>query len=430
MGLSVNGKLNMPKVPKFPWKIGLGIAMLVVTLITTSMMIGVNDAGHRTVIQYPDGGINIKFTPGWYLTWFGRETVYNDVITFDFDKEDNAEQVTLDQKGVAVRYQRGGRGTIYGLGRFNLPSLEDDMLRVHKAFRSNDGVAHKLIKTVSEEAMNLSAGLMSSEEAYAEKRTEYTQLVRDQLENGKFKTKLTHKNVKDEATGKMVYRKVPEIVDGEDGKPVQFGSDLKTYGVQVSGFQITDWDFEEKTLQQISEKREANMAIITAKANAEKSLQDAITREAKGKANVMKAKYEKEEEKIRAVVDAEKAKEVAIIKAVQRVDVAEQIKLEAEQKKLAAIQIKEEQILLGEGEGERKRLVMEADGALAQKLETYERVQGRFASAIEKQKWVPEVQMGSNSGSKGTGTAASDLIEMLNVRTAKDLALDMKMTGK
>ena len=31
------------------------------------------------------------------------------------------------------------------------------------------------------------------------------------------------------------------------------------------------------------------------------------------------------------------------------------------------------EILLGQGESERKRLVLNADGALAQKLETYER---------------------------------------------------------
>ncbi|MCI0668337.1 MAG: hypothetical protein L0Y43_09825 [Methylococcaceae bacterium] len=41
---------------------------------------------------------------------------------------------------------------------------------MHKAFRNNDGVALKLIKTVTEESMNLTAGLMTSEEAYTEKR--------------------------------------------------------------------------------------------------------------------------------------------------------------------------------------------------------------------------------------------------------------------
>jgi len=66
---------------------------------------------------------------------------------------------------------------------------------------------------------------------------------------------------------------------------------------------------------------------------------------------------------------------------------------------------------------------MEADGALAQKLATYENVMSRFAAAIEKQKWVPEVQMGEASSG---GSSAMTLIEMMSVKAAKDLSLEMK----
>lgn len=110
----------------------------------------------------------------------------------------------------------------------------------------------------------------------------------------------------------------------------------------------------------------------------------------------------------------------------KNVEVARQQKLEAEQKKLAAVEYKQEQILRGEGDGAYKRLVIQADGALAQKLETYEKVMGRFAAAIEKQKWVPEVQMGGGAGTDG-GSNAMTLIEMMSVKAAKDLALDMRV---
>ncbi len=73
---------------------------------------------------------------------------------------------------------------------------------------------------------------------------------------------------------------------------------------------------------------------------------------------------------------------------------------------------------------------MEADGALQQKLETYQKVMGYFANAIEKQKWVPEIQMGAGVGGSGGGDAAMKLIEMLSVKTAKDLALDLKVPNK
>jgi len=412
---------------KIPMKSILLIFAIIGILLVTPKLFGINDAGHRTVIQYLNGTLYVKFTPGWYAQWFGSIEEYNDVITFDFDKTDaEGDAATIDQKGISVRYQDGGTGRVYGKSRYSLPSDAPTMILLHKAFRSNIGVAQKLIKAVSEEGENLTAGLMTSEEAYATKRGIFTQWSHEQIAGGKFQTELKEVTTEDEATGKKVMKTVPEIKYGSDGRPLQFPSDLKEYGITVSGYQITDWDFEPKTLTQIATKREATMAIITAKANAERAKQDAITAEEQGKANVMTAKYEKEVEKQRAVVDAEKGKEVAIIQAMKMVDVAAQQKLEAEQKKLAAAEYKQEQTLRGEGDAAYKRLVLEADGALAQKLATYETVMGRYAVEFGKQKWVPEVQMGTSSSGNGTNEAAN-LINLLTAKTLNDLGLDMSI---
>lgn len=410
---------------KIPIKLIVTGLLFVAAIAILFMAFGINNAGQRTVVQYPTGKLYVKFSPGIFPQWFGSAEIYNDVLTFDYDKSSSAGTSSIDQLGIPVRYQDGGTGTVYGKARFSLPSDEMTMLQLHKAFRSNRGVAQKLIKTVSEEGMNLTAGLMSSEEAYAEKRSIFTQWASLQISKGKFQTQLEKITTVDESTGKTVAKNIPVISYGEDGLPVHLDSDLADYGVVVNGFQITDWNFEPKTLQQIATKREATMAIITAIANAERAKQDAITSEEQGKANVMTAKYEKEVEKEKAVVDAERAKQVAVIAAEQAVEVARQAKLEAEQKKFAAAEYKQEQVLRGEGDGEYKRLVMEADGALAQKLQTYERVMERFAAAVEKQKWVPEIQMGGETSNGGAN--AMTLIEMMGVKAAKDLALDMSI---
>jgi regulator of protease activity HflC (stomatin/prohibitin superfamily) len=239
-------------------------------------------------------------------------------------------------------------------------------------------------------------------------------------------TKLSEVYQEEEGTGKRVLKSIPVIDYGDDGLPKSYASDLKAYGITLTGFQITDWDFEPKTLEQIATKRKATMAIITAKAEAEQAKQEAITAEEKGKANVMTARYEKEVEKEKAVVIAQQNKEVAIIEAEQLVSVAEQHKLEAEQKKLAAAEYKQEQVLRGEGDGEYKRLVLEADGALQQKLDAYVTVMDHFAKEFGKQKWVPEVQMtqGSSDGA-ADGNEATNLIKLLTAKTLSDLGLDM-----
>jgi len=345
--------------------------LIIAALFLIPMMFGINDAGHRTVVQFPTGKLFVKFSPGIYPQMFGRTEEYNDVITFDFDKNDAEVSATLDQQGIAVRYQDGGTGTIFGKARFSLPVDEETMLKLHKDFRSNAGVAQKLLKPVTEEAMNLTAGLMTSEDAYAVKRGTYTDWAQQQIKSGKFLTELKEVIQEDEATGQKVVTNVPVIVYGNDGLPQTYSSDFKDYLISVPGFQITDWDFEPKTLQQIATKREATMAIITAKAQAEQAKQESLTAEERGKKDVTVARYQKEVEKEQAVVDAQRAKEVAVIAAQRQVSVAEQQKLEAEQKKLAAAEYKQEQILRGEGDAEYKRLVLQADGALQQKLDAY-----------------------------------------------------------
>ncbi|MDD1616834.1 MAG: hypothetical protein CG439_1989 [Methylococcaceae bacterium NSP1-2] len=411
--------MNFPIKPISYFAIGIAV------LVIINLNVGINDAGERTVIQYPWGTLKIKFTPGIYAKFFGSAEVYRDVVTFDFDKQNAKGEASLDFPGINVRYQDGGTGKVFGKARFALPSIDEVMIKLHKDFRSNDAVSYKLVKTVVEESMNLTAGLMSSEEAYAEKRGIFTQWSEEQIALGKFFTELKSVAEKQEATNEHVVRNIPVIKYGTDGLPLHHNSDLKAYGITVSGFQITDWDFEQKTLEQISRKREATMGIITAKADAERARQEALTAEEQGKKNVMVDKYTKEQEKVQAVVDAEKNKEVAVTKAMQGVLVAEQGKLEAEQKRLAAVAYKQEQILRGEGDGEYKRLVMSADGALTAKLEAWQTVQIRYAEAIEKQKWVPEIQMGQIG--QNTGSAANDLIDLLKAKTAKELNLDMSV---
>ena len=404
--------------------------LAVLLIITLKMGTGINDSGQRTVVQYPNGTMVFKFDPGLYVTWFGKETKYNDIITFDFDKSSSDGEASLDQPGIAVRYQDGGTGTIYGKGRFELPIDEVSMLALHKGFRTNQGVAHKLIKTVTEEGMNLTAGLMSSEEAYAEKRATFTKWSRDQITNGKYVTE-SQEITTTEADGKSVTKLIPIIKIGDDGQVMQEESDLDMYGVTVSGFQVADWDFEEKTLEQIAAKREATMAIITAKALAEQAKQEAITTEAQGEAEVMKAKYEVEVDKERAMVTAEQEKEVALIASNKEKEQAE-ITKEKAQIELETATIEAETVqVTADAEAYAKKVVLEADGALEAKLKTEEVIQTVWAEAFAKRQ-VPSTVFGSGSGSNGfpvgSNSEVGDFLKLMTVEAAKRLNYDRSIT--
>lgn len=142
-------------------------------------------------------------------------------------------------------------------------------------------------------------------------------------------------------------------------------------------------------------------------ANAKRAEQDAITAEQQGKAKAAKAKWDQEVIKAQVVTEAQQKLEVQTLDA------------------KTAAQFKLEQTLLGEGEGARKRASMVANGALEEKLAVYERVQAKWADAFSKYggSIVPQIQ----SGGSGSNNGATSFMELMGMKAAKDLALDMKI---
>lgn len=408
------------------WKSVVAIVGVIGVLIAGGMTAGMNEAGFRTVVRYPTGGMIVKFEPGWYLKLFGSATVYPDAMTYDFDRTEAGDGASLNFPGIPVQYGDGGMGTVFGTARINLPPDEDHMILLHKEARGERGVAFKVIKPTIDEASDKTAGLMNSSEGYQAKRNIFTQWAREQAQKGIYATEAKTVYEEDPVTGKRVSRDIA-VIKLVNGEKQHQSSAFERYGMTIATFQMQKPDFEAKTMEQIAKKRDAENAIITAKAQAEEAKQNAITAEEKGKAALVTVRYEKMKEKEAAVVAAEQAKEVAEIAAAQRVAVAEQAKLEAEQEKLRQAELKEANILEGQGIAEKNRLIIESDGALDKRLAAYVKAVDVASHNLSKQKLVPDVQMGASQGNgveKGIG-----LVDMLMVKTAKDLGLDTTIEG-
>jgi len=395
------------------------IAILLVIFCSCSF--GYNSPGERTVYTPLFGEMQVKFEPGFYANWFGPVETYNDFVTFDFTQTESEEDVTLDRPGIAVWFNDGGKGTVYGKVRLKLPDDVETMLAMHLAFRSHRGVAIKTIEPVVTEAVFASAGLMSSEAAYAEGRGDLARWVRQQISSGLFQTEVVTETIGGDGgeevppdqepptAERLIQRPIRRILYDVAGAPLQFESDFVTYGIKVDGFQLVDLSFEPRTMQQINEKREATMAIITARAEAERAQQDLITAEAEGRANVMVAQYEEEIIKKRSEVQAERDAAVAQIAAEQLRDAAEFYR--------------EEQVLRGEGDAEYRRQLLEADGALEAKLEAYVAVMEAAFTAVGQQQWVPELWIQNGEGADGN--QAMSLIDLLTAKVLQDLGLDL-----
>lgn len=380
-----------------------GVIFLVCAVIALTS-ISVNDNGERRVVQYPTGYTFVKFDPGWYFTGWGESWPYSDNITFDF------------QDGIAVRYQDGGKGTVEGIARFSLPTDEPTMLRLHRAFRGEEGLRNKILNTTVQESLNLTAGLMTSEEAYAELRAVFTEWSRAQVTKGKFLTELKEKvfTLDDGSTQK---KNVPVIrKDPTTGFMLHSDSDLVSYGIQTSSFTVNDWNFGERTLSFIDRKRDAEMAIITAKAETNKSEQQKLQVIAEGQKAVAMAQYKEEEKKITAEVQAERIKSVALIEASQATAKAKELTLaaveeEKRQKALAAAAVQEAKVITTLADAEAYRLKeTQKGGELKLRLDNDLAKAQAYAQAMSVMK-SPEVLV---LGASGNGAdSANDGVETL-----------------
>ena len=368
------------------------------------------DAKEVMVIQSPiDGTLAVFTDPGVKWQGFGKVTKYprRDTFTFGSNGKDDTSR--------KLRFNDGGHANLYGSVSWEMPLKPDQIIAIHKTFGSPEAVESAAVAKMLDAAIYLAGPLMSSTESSGERRAELVQYINDQAENGVYVTQVKEREIIDPISGQKKLALVTEIMRDDKGNPKrQQGSILGEFNIKLMPMTISDLKYDKIVEDQIAQRQAATTQVQIAQANARKAEQEAITTAKQGEANAAAAKWKQETIKAQAVTEAE-----------QKLRVAELAAKEAEQ-------YKREQILRGEGDSQRKQLVMNADGALDQKLEAYMEVNAKYAEAIKAAQpgaWTPSVVMG-NSGAAGSGTNASTLIDLFTAKTARDLGIDMAVSGK
>lgn len=390
------------------------------------------DSDEIMIIQAPlSGELTVYTDAGMHWQGFGKVTKYEKSDTLWFSKKGAA--CAKDTKSIKTRFNDGANGWVCGSLRYELPRDSKSMKEIHRIFGSEDSLEAQLVEPVIQKSVYMSGPLMSSKESYAEKRTDLIQYIKDQTENGVYKTRTERKRIAvnnlgisgaDETDKATKYKTIEiAVIAMSNGVPArQSVSSLTRFGVRVYNFSITGIRYDATVEKQIAKQQMETMEVQTSIAQAKKEEQRARTEVARGKAEAEKIRWEQEAIKVRATTLAEQEKSVAITNA-------ERVKEVSVLARDAAKMEKERQILLGEGEAKRKKLVMTADGALTQKINAWKEVNFRYAAEIGKQRWVPNVVMGGNAGSNN-GSSAQGVIDMFMVKTAKDLSLDTSMNNK
>lgn len=398
--------------------IGLGLLSIVAAVVVVPNLVENLDASQIMVIQSPTGDLAVHTEPGPKWQGFGKVTKYPRQAQYSFCSQQAADKTEFVCDGATtsakrLRFNDGGHATLIGSVNWEMPLDEKSILNIHKKFNSAAGVETNAVGKMLDAAIYLAGPLMSSTESSGARRSELVQYINDQAENGVYVTSVKNVMEKDTA-GNEVTTSVTEIQHNPNGTPKrQQGSVLSAFNIKLLPLSISELKYDAIVEKQIAQRQASTTAVQLARAQATKAEQDAITVEAQGKANAAETKWKQEAINAKEIAEAEKRLKVATLAAQE------------------AEQFKKEQILKGEGEAARKRLVMQADGALDKKLEAYKVVQGYWANAFKdfQGTMVPQVQMGGGAGGN-SAMGAQQMMELMAVKSAKDLALDLTNSGK
>lgn len=360
-------------------------------------------ADEIVVYQGIGGKMEVWNQPGLKCQCLGTLTRYKKSEQFWFSKHSNEGKET--DESIKVRFSDGGHGNVSGSLSYNLPMDPAAMLKLHSTYGSMAGVEHRLVAQVVVKAVYMSGPFMSSKESAGERRPDLINFVTDQIQHGVYRTASHDEKQKDLISGetKTVRIVEPMIKDGSIVR--EEASPIENFSIGVYNVTINDIAYDETVEKQIKAQQESIAAVQTQMAQARQAEQKLLTAQSEGKANAEKARWEQEVEKTKAVTAAEQERDVA--------------KLALETAELG----KKRAIAEGEGEAKKRKLVMEADGALAQKLDAWVSVQKAYADAFSKQPLVPAVVMGGNTSSGGN---VNDMVQMMMLKSAKDLALEFR----
>jgi hypothetical protein len=381
-------------------------ALLIIFLFSIGKLWENISAGEVVVIQDPiDGELHVYKHSGMVWQGWGSATHYKKSNQFWFNVEKDGKDTTAD-KSIPVKWNDGGHATIAGSVRYDLPTEDNQIINLHSKFGSQEAIEVSLIKTNIEKAIYLTGPLMTSKESYAERRNDLIYYIEDQASKGVYKTKQLDVKEIDPITN--VEKTVTKVQIQQDDKGVPFRqevSPIATLGIRLYNISINSITYDKMVEAQIATQQQATMQVQTAIAKAKEAEQRALTIEKEGEADAAKAKWDQE-----------------VIKA-QVITAAEQRKKEAELDVQTAALTKQKQILEGEGEAAKKRLVMQANGALEQKLDAW--------LQAEKFKWDAFSKFTGNmvplysTGAGGSQGNAMNFMELMSMKAAKDLNLDL-----
>lgn len=405
---------------------GLVVTSLITTAVGYSSIMDRNVSGERVFVETFFGDTKVVYEPGPFYYGNGITTPYKNALRTIKTPDGRACDYEAND-GFVVQYGDGGKGSICAQLDSQLSMDEGIFTALHKRFRGEAGVRAKLLDPNFRALFTTTAELFTSTEAYETKRSQIAAALQDQLKNGAYVTTVEDREIvvgiNDDGTELTQTKGFSVIKLNSKGSPLYQKNVFTEWDMSDIKVTVTGFDFEKKTMDQISARRDAANRGQTAQANAKAAYWEGEQAKADGETKRIKAQADAEIKNAPAIADAKRDAELAVIEATKIKDKATEMRLAAveatAQKEQEALQALEEaKIITTLADAESYKVdKMQAAGKLFREFESKETMNRDLSNALSRMN-VPATMI---VGSGGTGDGSTEMQKLLQLQVLKSV---------
>ncbi len=405
--------------------------------------ISFNDAGYCQHTRTIFGTESAVCTTGWYFSGWGNSTAWPYFITVAHTTDLSSDGSSVNEP-YNVRMSDNWTGDVTETTRFGIPQDPEQFLKMARDFRSPERLISTTLKPSVTTAIDTVANMFTMEQYYSgQMRDQFKTEFKDTLVKGQPKVQLVQKEVtnpdaaqaaaSDTANAQdtssvgdtTVIITVAEKVLDDNGKEIRTVPEYLQYGIQVSSAILEKIDADPAFEEQQKKRKDAVSRRVIAKEQRLEQEEQRLLEIANGDTEIAKRQAEAKTEQIQLTTEAETQKKLAVTRAEQQREEArvakETAELNLERAKVDAQAV----TVAADAEAYAKKAILEADGALQQKLDAWVETQRVWADAASKINVPSTVIAGGGNGTSGNALGTVDqFMQLMMLNSAKQLSVD------
>lgn len=408
-----------------------------------------NDAGYSQHVRTIFGSESAVTSTGWYFSGWGSSTQYPHFITVAHTNDADAGGSNISPP-YRVRTADNWNGDVTQTTRFALPQDDAQFLDMARAMRSPERLITSVLRPAVTASLDSVANMFTMEEYYAggqrdQFKTEYQDAITKGRARVRQETRLVTSGVSDpsatandldttadgDSVGTTQQRRIVMVpVTDSEGNVIRSRHDYEAYGITVASAILEQLDPDDRFEQQIEARRQAASRRIIAQEERREQEEQRLLAIQRGQTDIATRQAEAEVAQIEQTTNAETTRQLAVIAANQRREEAEIARQTAEIALETARIEAETQQTLADAQAYERRVILEADNALSQRLEAWVTAQEAWARAAAEIN-VPNTVFatGGSTGNAGNALGTVDqFMQLMSAQAAQTIGLNTQIT--